>query len=108
MTKCKSLPGIETQPVVFGCFQRVGVHLRPTWFDGGGDGGLGLPHPLHHVLQLLGCGLGRQLWGLHAGVVGMVNPERDNTRTTALGAFTSKNVDGLESNMEIIIIILLY
>lgn len=45
-----------------------------TWVDGGSDGGLGLPHSLHHTLQLLGGSLRREFWGLHDGVVGMINP----------------------------------
>lgn len=47
-----------------------------TWFYGGCDGGLGLPHPLHHTFQLFGSCLWGQLWGLHDGIVGMIHPER--------------------------------
>lgn len=47
-----------------------------TWFDGGSNGGLGLPHPPHHALQLFGGSLRGHLRRLHDGVVGMIDPSQ--------------------------------
>lgn len=58
---------------------------RGTWLDGGGDGGLGLPHPPHHALQLLGGRLRGHLRRLDDGVVGMIDPEQHTGERLVLG-----------------------